>query len=259
MKGVNIDRILSVVVIALLAILILQRCNKTTTVEPDSTQEILAKLQSSFDSLETETLSTIVADISILDEIVRDNLSDLTEAQKELIKRVQDTEHQLRRENKELKQFIAISTETRDTIHERMIIYDSTGVKVDVPQWFKELPWQIRAKHHDQDDYVNIFYDLLSDSVMAEINIRNQFEVKQFTDEKGDHFVEVNNLNPKTYTLPGSGAFLLDLPKVEEQKQITTGIQLGIGVDQTGTFHPYLGVGVQYSPQLRIRNIFRRK
>lgn len=256
MNGTSIDRIIGIGILIGLIIVIFNQCkNQPQTIEPDGVTTIVEKLQNNFDTINTEVFGTIQGDISILDSVIADRINVLTEAQKDLLAKVKQSEAQLRKENKELKQFLSIKTATADTIREEIFIIDTAGHEVAVPQWFKDLPWQLKATHVNDLDYVNIFYDLLSDSVTAEILIHNDFEIEQY-EENGETFVRVNNLNPKTYTLPGSSSFNLDLPnQVTDYKPFRAGAQVGIGVTSDLKPRPYIGLGLSYTPKIKLRNI----
>jgi len=260
MKGSTLDSILSLAILILLVIIVIQQCNpKQAIIKPDSYNVIVEKIQSNFDTIETEVFGTIQGDISILDSVLNDRINILTSAQKELLQRVKQSEARLRKENKELKQFLSIKTATSDTITEKIYVVDTTGAEVIVPEWFRNLPWQLKATHVNDMDYVNVFYDLLSDSVTAEILIHNDFEIEQY-EEAGESFVRVNNLNPKTYTLPGSSSFNLDLPVIQQPpKQIQAGFQFGIGVTSDLQPRPYIGLGLNYRPRIKRFKIFNRK
>lgn len=260
MKGTTIDNILSGAILILLIIIVIQQCNpKQPTINPDSYNTIVEKIQNNFDTIETEVFGTIQGDISILDSVISDRINILTTAQKELLERVKLSEARLRKENKELKQFLSIKTATADTITEKIYVIDTTGAEVIVPDWFRNLPWQLKATHVNDLDYVNVFYDLLSDSVTTEILIHNEFEIEQYTAD-GEAFVRVNNLNPKTYTLPGSSSFNLDLPVIKQDpKQIQAGFQLGIGINQDLKPRPYIGLGLNYRPRIKKLKLFNRK
>ena len=260
MKGTTIDNILSGAILILLIVIVIQQCNpKQPTINPDGYSTIIEKIQNNFDTIETEVFGTIQGDISILDSVISDRINILTTAQKELLERVKLSEARLRKENKELKQFLSIKTATADTITEKIYVIDTSGAEVIVPDWFLNLPWQLKATHVNDMDYVNVFYDLLSDSVTAEILIHNDFEIEQY-EENGEAFVRVNNLNPKTYTLPGSSSFNLDLPVIKEDpKQIQAGLQVGIGVTSDLQPRPYIGLGLNYRPRIKRLKLFNKK
>lgn len=260
MKGTTLDNILSILIFVALIVVIIQQCNtKPATMPGDNINTIIEKLQNSFDTIETEVLGTIQGDISILDSVLVDRINVLTEAQKELIERVKLSEAKYSKQNKELKQFLSIKTATADTFKQKIYVVDTNGAEVIVPEWFRNLPWQLKATHVNDMDYVNVFYDLLSDSVTAEILIHNEFEIEQY-EEDGQSFVRVNNKNPKTYTLPGSSSFNLDLPiQPEEYKPFRAGVQVGVGVTSDLQPRPYIGLGLSYTPRIRLRNLFKKK
>lgn len=260
MKGTTLDNILSIAILILLIVLVVQRCNpKQTTINPDSYQTIVEKLQTNFDSTQTDIISTIQTNIESLDSVMADRINVLTDPQSELLNRVIELEGIYKKENKELKQFLSVKTYTADTITEQIYITDTSGTQVIVPQWFKDLPWQLRSTHVNELDYVNVFYDLLSDSVTTEILIHNDFEIEQY-EENGESFVRVNNKNPKTYTLPGSSSFNLDLPlNPTKYDPMKVGFQFGVGVSSDFKPRPYIGFGLTYSPKLNLKNIFKRK
>lgn len=260
MKGTTLDNILSILIFVALIVVIIQQCNtKPATMPGDNINTIIEKLQNSFDTIETEVLGTIQGDISILDSVLVDRINVLTEAQKELIERVKLSEAKYSKQNKELKQFLSIKTATADTFKQKIYVVDTNGVEVIVPEWFKALPWQLRATHVDNLDYVNVFYDLLSDSVTTEVLIHNEFDIETY-EEAGQTFVKVNNLNPKTYTLPGSSSFNLDLPtQPAKYKPWRAGLQVGVGVTSDLKPRPYIGAGISYTPKINLKNIFRKK
>ena len=259
MKGTTLDNILSIAILFALIVVIMQQCNpRQAAIDPDSYQTIVEKLQTNFDSTQTDVISTIQTNIETLDSVLADRINVLSAPQSELLARVIEMEATYKKENKQLKQFITIKTYTSDTITKQIYVTDTSGAKVIVPQWFKDLPWQLRATHINDLDYVNVYYDLLSDSVTTEILIHNEFEIEQYQ-EAGESFVRVNNKNPNTYTLPGSSSFNLDLPLVTKYKPLRAGVQVGVGVTSDLQPRPYVGIGLNYSPRLNIRNIFKRK
>lgn len=257
----NIDTIIGLVVIILLVAILAQRCGDAPTVQPDSYEEIRKKMDAAFDTIQTEIMGSILADISILQTYVGQEMNNLTLAQKELMQRVIESEKLLREENKVLKNYLSIKTLNRDTIRERIIITDTSGVEVVVPDWFKKLPWQLRAISVDSFNYFAVKYDLLTDSIWADVEIMNDFEITEY-ELDDEYYIEVNDRNPRTYIMPGGGSFKLDLPKQKEKyNALQSGIQLGIGITSDLKPRPYVGIGLNYSPRLStmFKNIFRKK
>lgn len=93
MKGTTLDNILSIAILILLIVLVVQRCNpKQTTINPDSYQTIVEKLQTNFDSTQTDIISTIQTNIESLDSVMADRINVLTDPQSELLNRVIELE-----------------------------------------------------------------------------------------------------------------------------------------------------------------------
>ena len=73
MKGTTLDNILSFAILIALIVVIVQQCSpKHSTIDPDEYQTIVEKLQTNFDSTQTDIISTIQTNIQSLDSVMAD-------------------------------------------------------------------------------------------------------------------------------------------------------------------------------------------
>jgi len=135
------DTVINLAILITLIILIFKDCGNQQAL-PMAPAEIAQALNDNFDSILIDKITVIKAELKDINKAVQDStLIIVSDQQKELIARINATEAQLRKANKELTGFISFQNETKFTRVDTITIVDSTGQVVEVlPDFIKQFP-----------------------------------------------------------------------------------------------------------------------
>ena len=255
MRKDTVGIIIDLVFIVLLCLVLLKGCKDEEKKTQMDQATITRIMQQNFDSLANNQVKVIVSEIEPLEQLLSQTKA-LTVHQSSLLSRLLGAEKAIAAQNAKLNAYAEIIAQTKRETTSTVYVIDTTGKVQYIPDTLRTKRMVVSSQYSDEWTTRDITWDMSTDSITADIVTNNHFTIKQFTNESGEQLAQIDNLNPYTFTQPGTNVFQLELPEKVKRRRFSLGLQLGYYYTKEG-LRPGVGAGLSYDIGQNIEDLAR--